>query len=669
METTHREGDGDLGDGQAAVTSSDHGSTEPHVLAASALYAYSAALLAASAALLVWGPLHGVDALRVLVPEPVMFVVICLLWTAALWAPVPLHHRGNTSLVVLEEVPILLGLVFLTPTLLVLSSVCSGVLMFFVLSRQAVVKATFNLALGALSTTIAALVYRATLDHHSPVSLWGWAVAALSLVACAVTTNLTILVWARLHGQTTERRTGPQIAVNAMITAASVCLAFVVLDAAWVALWATLPVLVVAALVILVYRAYTRLSLRFASLQRLYDFSRALGTANLEPSSLSVEVLDQVCTVMRARRAEIIFAEPTGIPRRISMNEHRASGLTPIRLEASSIVAQALKSGQAALHPVDKVEQRGSSWDPILGNYSAAVVAPIMTENAPIGVIVALDRDEELDGFDEDDLLLFETLVAHASANLERARLVEELQFEVDSKTYQATHDMLTGLPNRMLFVTRAQDALNESPGIAVVLLDIDRFKDVNDTLGHGIGDRLLIEVAERLQHAVSEQTTVARLGGDEFALVISDVSEATQAVAIVNDLHTILSRPIDIDGLTLAVTASAGVALAPAHGDDVALLLQRADIAMYIAKERRTTVELYSVEHDQSMQRWLMLGGLLTHAIDTRTGLSVKYQAQADVRTRRIVQVEALARLEPPGTRRDPARRVHRHRRTDGSG
>ena len=212
---------------------------------------------------------------------------------------------------------------------------------------------------------------------------------------------------------------------------------------------------------------------------------------------------------------------------------------------------------------------------------------------------------------------------------------------------------MLTGLPNRMLFVTRAQDALNESPGIAVVLLDIDRFKDVNDTLGHGIGDRLLIEVAERLQHAVSEQTTVARLGGDEFALVISDVSEATQAVAIVNDLHTILSRPIDIDGLTLAVTASAGVALAPAHGDDVALLLQRADIAMYIAKERRTTVELYSVEHDQSMQRWLMLGGLLTHAIDTRTGLSVKYQAQADVRTRRIVQVEALAR----GTTRNTAR------------
>ena len=109
----------------------------------------------------------------------------------------------------------------------------------------------------------------------------------------------------------------------------------------------------------------------------------------------------------------------------------------------------------------------------------------------------------------------------HASANLERARLVEELRYEVDSKSHQATHDMLTGLPNRMLFLTRAASALNESHGVAIVLLDIDRFKDVNDTLGHAIGDRLLCEISERLLHAVSGRATVARLGGDEFALVI----------------------------------------------------------------------------------------------------------------------------------------------------
>ena len=272
-----------------------------------------------------------------------------------------------------------------------------------------------------------------------------------------------------------------------------------------------------------------------------------------------------------------------------------------------------------------------------------------MNRHTAIGAIVAIDRDEELDSFDEDDLRLFETLVAHASTSLERARLVEELRYEVDSKSHQATHDMLTGLPNRILFLTRAAAALSESGGVAIVLLDIDRFKDVNDTLGHAIGDRLLCEIAERLLRAVSGRATVARLGGDEFALVISDVTDPERAIEIVHELNVEMQRPIKMDGLTLAVTASAGIAMAPEHGDDVALLLQRADIAMYLAKERRGTVEVYSVEHDQSMQRWLMLGGLLTHALETGTELSLMYQPIGDVQSRDIAYVEALCRWNHP--------------------
>ena len=319
----------------------------------------------------------------------------------------------------------------------------------------------------------------------------------------------------------------------------------------------------------------------------------------------------------------------------------------PISLNESSFVTQAIMTGIATLH--SGTGQHKLETDPIIGKYRDAVVAPLMNEQIAIGAIVALDRDEESDSFDGDDLRLFETLVAHASTNLERARLVEELRFEVDSKSHQATHDMLTGLPNRMLFLSRATNALNESEGVAIVLLDLDRFKDVNDTLGHAIGDRLLCEVSERLLRAVGEQATVARLGGDEFALVVADVTEAERATAIVNELNAELSRPIEMDGLTLAVTASAGIALAPEHGNDVALLLQRADIAMYLAKERRSTVEVYSVEHDRSMRRWLMLVGLLTHALQTRTELSVMYQPIADVRSRKIVQVEALARWNHP--------------------
>jgi diguanylate cyclase (GGDEF)-like protein len=617
-------------------------------LSLTAIYTYAALLALSTVALLLRGPLHGVGPVRFLIPQPAMCVVICAVWAVVLWAPVSMHHRGNTYLVSLEDVPLLIGLVFLSPPLLVLASIIAAAFVFFVLRRQPFYKVCFNVAAGGLGVAICEVVFREILGTHSAVSPWGWAAAVAALTVNAIAMYVMVSIMHRLLGLAPERQTGPQLLILAMLSAASMGLAIVVLDAAWMNIWATVPVLLVATLLIAAYRGYTRMSLRFASLQRLYDFSRALGTANLEPASMSLEVLNQVCTVMRARRAQLVLAEPSGIPRRISLDDHGPSEVELISLDESSIVTQAIASGVASLH-ASSTPQRRSSYDPIAGRFVHALVAPLINENTAIGAIVALDRDEELDGFDDDDLRLFEALVAHASANLERARLVEELRFEVDSKSHQATHDMLTGLPNRMLFLSRGTSALNETGGLAIVLLDLDRFKDVNDTLGHAIGDRLLCEVAERLLRAVGEQATVARLGGDEFALVIAGVTEPERAVAIVNELNTELSRPIEMDGLTLAVTASAGIALAPGHGDDVALLLQRADIAMYLAKERRSTVEVYSVEHDRSMRRWLMLGGLLTHALQTGTELSVVYQPIADVRSRKVVQVEALARWNHP--------------------
>ncbi len=616
--------------------------------ATAAIYAFSVSLAAITAALCLKGPLQGLGPLREQIPETAIFGIICVLWAVADWMPVSLHYRGNTFLVVLEDGPLLLGLVFLSPNLLVLSAGGAVLFVFAAVRRQAALKVTFNVAATALATAVAAVVFREFLGTHSPVSLVGWAAAAAAMIAYQIVSAVALRVVTLLAGQTAPKRRGiVHLAQHAMLMAASMGLAFAFLDAAWFDPWTTLPLVLVAALIIVAYRGYSRLSLRFSSLQHLYDFSRTMGTASLEPSSMSVDVLREVCTVMRARRAELVLAEPSGIPRRITFDDRGASGIEPITLAEASIVTSVIRSGKAALHNTPL--QDPVTVDPIAGEYRDAIVAPLMNRHTAIGAIIAVDRDEELDSFDDDDLKLFETLVAHASASLERARLVEELRYEVDSKSHQATHDMLTGLPNRMLFLTRAATALSESDGVAIVLLDIDRFKDVNDTLGHAIGDRLLCEISERLLRAVSGRATVARLGGDEFALVIADVTDPERAVAIFNDLNNEMSRPIKMDGLTLAVTASAGIAMAPEHGDDVALLLQRADIAMYLAKERRGTVEVYSVEHDQSMQRWLMLGGLLTHALETGTELSLMYQPIGDVRSRKIAYVEALCRWNHP--------------------
>jgi diguanylate cyclase (GGDEF)-like protein len=607
----------------------------------------SAAIALATVALLASGPLHHAEPIRPIMPQVAMFLIIFAMWAAASWAPVKLHYRGNTYLFVLEEVPMVLGLVFLSPLLLVLAGVCAELFVGVGSRRQKPYKVFFNVASAALSIALGALVYREVLGG-SPVSIRGWVAAGAALCTSMMAAALMVRIVMKVNGQTTENRTAVQFTTEAMIMTANMCLSLVVLDLAWFSLWAIIPLVLVAVMIFGAYSGYARLTLRFASLQRLYDFSRALGTASLEPPSMSVDVLRQVCTVMRARRAELVLTEPSGTARRISLNEGKPSRFEAVNLEGSSIVADAMASGTASLHYREGQGGKPQA-DPVSGSYRQAVVAPIMNGHSAIGAIAAFDRDEEFDTFDDDDLRLFETLVAHASASLERARLVEELRFEVDSKSHQATHDALTGLPNRILFQSRAAQALKDSRGVAVVLLDIDRFKDVNDTLGHGMGDRMLCEVSERLLHAVSGRATVARLGGDEFALVIADVTEPAQAVAIVNDLHREMSRPIRVDGLALAVTASAGIALAPEHGEDVALLLQRADIAMYHAKERHSRVELYSVEQDQSMHRWLMIGGLLTHALETGSELSVAYQPIADVRSGSFVRVEALARWNHP--------------------
>jgi diguanylate cyclase (GGDEF)-like protein len=632
--------------GQAADAA---GGPERSRWATVAIVAYSSALALGAVALLLWGPLDGASAIKTLVPQWEMFAAFCVLWAAANWATVSVHHRGNTGMIALDGVPLVIGLVFLRPSLLVLGCAISETIVFVVVHRSPLIRVFFNTASTILSVAVATVVFRELLAGHSPVSLRGWAAIAVAVCTKELLATLNFQVVTRLNGQAPEGRTGSQITTHLMFLAAALCLAIVVLDALWFSLRTTVPLILVAALIITAYRGYTRLTLRFGSLQRLYDFSRALGTANLEPSSMSVEVLRQVCTVMRARRAQLILAEPSGLPRRISLNDDVASEVELINLDDTSFITQAISSSTSSLQISPNARQHTTSHDPLVGEYTAAIVAPLVNQNTTIGAIVAIDRDEESDEFDQDDLRLFDTLVAHASSNLERARLVEELRYEVESKSHQATHDMLTGLPNRVLFVTRATDALAHSKAVAIVLLDLDRFKEVNDTLGHAIGDRLLCEVADRLLRGLPGNVTVARLGGDEFAFVIPDVVDAPSALERVNELHALLAHPIEIDGLTHAVSASAGIALAPMHGDDVALLLQRADIAMYLAKERRSVAELYSVEHDTSMRRKLMLTGLLTQALESKSQLSVVYQPVADVRSRQVVQVEALSRWHHP--------------------
>ena len=216
----------------------------------------------------------------------------------------------------------------------------------------------------------------------------------------------------------------------------------------------------------------------------------------------------------------------------------------------------------------------------------------------------------------------------------------------------QAVHDALTGLPNRALLHERASTVLAEAArsesAVAVMLLDLDHFKEINDTLGHRVGDNLLRAVGERLNSAVRDTDMVARLGGDEFGVLVSCMNTADDAVVLAERLLTVLREPFFVDGVRLQTQASIGIAVWPDHGTDVETLVQRADVALYAAKEERGCWSTYSPESDRyTPERLAMLGELRT---GLETGqLVVFYQPKSDAKTGVVVGVEALARWEHP--------------------
>ena len=217
---------------------------------------------------------------------------------------------------------------------------------------------------------------------------------------------------------------------------------------------------------------------------------------------------------------------------------------------------------------------------------------------------------------------------------------------------HQALHDDLTDLPNRTLLYERMEDAMSAAGRsgelAALLLIDLDRFKEVNDTLGHDHGDRLLEEVAVRLRDVVRRGDTLARLGGDEFAVLLRGLPDRGVAVELAGRLQDALERPFTLNGVVAVLDASIGIAHCPEHGTDVHLLLQRADVAMYEAKRARTRIETYSPERDPYSAERLQLLAELRAAIAAGE-LVLHYQPKVDVGTHRVLGVEALVRWNHP--------------------
>ena len=219
---------------------------------------------------------------------------------------------------------------------------------------------------------------------------------------------------------------------------------------------------------------------------------------------------------------------------------------------------------------------------------------------------------------------------------------------ELDVAGHGAHTDDLTGLANRRALHERLEAALREDGArAALILLDVDAFKDVNDTLGHQAGDLVLRLVGQRLEHVAIEADLLARIGGDEFAVLLTG-DAADEANAVGRRLRTLLEAPLEVEGLAIRLGANIGVALAPRHATDATGLARRADVAMHLAKTHRTGIEVYTPERDRHSPARLALTAQLHSAIDDGQ-LEVHFQPQADTRTGAVTGAEALVRWRHP--------------------
>jgi diguanylate cyclase (GGDEF)-like protein len=271
----------------------------------------------------------------------------------------------------------------------------------------------------------------------------------------------------------------------------------------------------------------------------------------------------------------------------------------------------------------------------------------------PVGTLCLIDRrPRALTDHDQEALRdLAAMVVNELSVTTAIQHALREREAEHAALKYRATHDALTDLPNRILFTDRLEQAIRTArrermPG-ALLLMNLDRFKDINNTLGHTGGDLVLQQVGRRLRDLLRECDTVARLSGDEFAVLLPS-ADTDGAILVVRTILQALEAPCILEGLPLQVEASLGIVVYPDHGEEADSLLRRADVAMHAAKQAGSGYVVYAAERDHYSPRRLALMGELRHAID-QDHLRLLYQPQVHLPTGRVTGVEALVRWQHP--------------------
>jgi len=549
--------------------------------------------------------------------------------------------RRESHSLSLACIPLMFGLLYTSPALVLLAYLLGGSSTLLWIRRSNLLKVTWNSCLFVAQVGLAGFIVRSLLGLRLPEQTIEWLIPLAAVVAAELLSLLAVplVIMAvdvkfrpHLFANVGQSQFMAVLAGTFAVTALSASLA-----SSYMAVYAFVPLLGVGMLL----RSTGHTSQRFRDLQQLHIFTRAL--ANERGARTLDTGLVELLQLMRTRSAGLAM---------VTVGEVSQSSVRVIvddmfeDLE-SEMLADLLIGlvEESSVTEINLDDPRHDAKEALrrLGA-SKIVLCRVLNEVHADAVLFVADRLGMRSEFSTDELRLFGSLANTLSSRLSNDHLVGLLES-------QARNDALTGLPNRLSFEIALTTSLarREKSG-AIVMLDLDRFKEINDSLGHDTGDRLLVEVANRLSRCARSTDLVARFGGDEFAILLGHtdndgIGDLTQRVA---DLHRAVTAKVELEGITFEVGASLGAVQWPEQGTDSNSLLRRADTAMYEAKRNQLGVVWYQPELDADAPRRLDLYLSVSSALE-KDEFYVHFQPKLSLQDGSITGAEALVRWTHP--------------------
>ncbi|HTR71111.1 MAG TPA: MFS transporter [Mycobacteriales bacterium] len=553
--------------------------------------------------------------------------------------PLEFKIRRQAFQLVLESVPLVLGLMYLPPLELIAIRVGAVALVHALVHKLELTKWIFNLASTAVATLVACEIFNALAPKVGGPLPSTWPATLAAVVASELTFGLLLMLVLGLVGAQSEfPRTLHVLGINVIVTVVMTFLGLVTAASVGYDVSTIWAISVFVALTIAGAQTYHRLAERAAALDRLYLVARELGPVATDPADLA-PALTQLRQVILASTLELVVR--TGADHDFATIVKVTETATHDDVRTEEVAIDGSLDGLVAKR---HHEHRWLIW--IAPTFMARrqgdrLSAIVRTADREIGLLTATHDASNSSSFESSDLRLLEAAADQLAAALEKGHLVESLR-------RAATLDTLTGLANLESLRSFLDTSLEGSAGGVLILVNIDRFREVNDMLGHDAGDAVLAEVARRLQSSPTQGALFARVGGDQFAIAIPGGAGSEVARLAGMAVKSRVDGSLRLAEVSADIRVSVGISRAPEHGSDAATLLRRAEMAMTMAKSSSSGIGEWEPELERDGSRRLqLLTGLRTALSDG--SLRVEYQPKLQLGSGEVTGFEALVRWTHP--------------------